>query len=151
MIAVLAIPNPRQTENSTKNIAQRRVHSTNSLTSMVTSTSEEEFSIGKPPYIPSRKSSLGEEEEWAVGTRCSVTGQQSPFVHDKKPSQSGSVNLGMFPQSNPSIESSEPPSPARTVYLYNKLQNQSRKQRRAVVIHSDAVGRGILNLDFLIS
>lgn len=141
MIAVLAIPNPKQLESSTKNLGRQRVQSMNSIASLVTAHSEDEFSIGKPPFIPSRKSSLGEEEGWTIQTPSSVTAQQTALIFDKKVSQFGPTNPESFHQSNPSIDSSQPPSPARTIYLYDKPQHQTRKQKRAVVVHSDAVGR----------
>ena len=138
MIAVLAVPNPKQLESSTKNLGRQRVQSLNSITSLATGPSEDEFSLGKPPFTPSRKSSLGEEEEWTIHTPSTLTGHQTTPVLDKKASQSGPIN----PDSNPSIDDySQPPSPARTIYLYNKPQYQTRKQKRAVVLHSDAVGR----------
>lgn len=93
----------------------------NSISSLVTATSEDEFVVGKPPFIPSRKSSLGEEEEWNIQTPSSMTVQQPE----------------MFQQSNNSIDLSQPQSPARTILLYSKPNNHTRKQRRAVVVHSE--------------
>ena len=135
MIAVLAIPNPKQIDSGTKTLARQRVQSLNSIASLVTATSENEFSIEKPPFIPSRKSSLGEEEEWTIQTPSSITGQQAAQILDKK-----SAHSETFHQSSMSIDSSQPASPARTIYLYNKPHHQTRKQKRAVVVHSDAVG-----------
>jgi len=132
MIAVLAVPNPKQPESSTKNLGRQRVQSLNSIASLITSTSEDESSIGKPPFIPSRKSSLGEEEEWTIQTPSSLTGQQIAI------SQSGQTNPEIFHQSNLSIDSLQPPSPARTIYLYNKPEHRTRKQKRAVVVHSNS-------------
>ena len=43
MIAVLAIPNPKQTEISSKNLARQRVQSMNSIVSLVTATSEDGY------------------------------------------------------------------------------------------------------------
>lgn len=135
MIAVLAIPNPKQLESSTKSFG-KRVQSLNSIASLV---SEDEISIGKPPFIPSRKSSLGEEEDWTIQTPSSVTGQQNALTLDKKASQFAATNSEVFHQSSLSIDSSQPQSPARTIYLYNKPHHQTRKHRRSVVVHSDTV------------
>ena len=128
MIAVLAIPNPKQPES--KSLGRQRVQSMNSISSLVTATSDDEFAIGKPPFIPSRKSSLGEEEEWHIQTPSGMTMQQATH---------GMTNPEMLQQSSHSIDSSQPQSPARIQYLYNKPHNHTRKQRRAVVVHSDAV------------
>lgn len=144
MIAVLAIPNPKQPDSATKNLGRQRVQSTNSITSLVTAATEDEFSIGKPPFIPSRKSSLAEEEEWTIQTPSSMAGQQTALMLDKKTSNLGPLNLELLHQSNHGTDSSQPPSPARTIYLYNKPHHQTRKQRRAVVVHSDAVGRALV-------
>merc|ERR1719343_1194157 len=79
MIACLAIPYPKQIDSSTKSFGRQRVQSSNSIASLVTTTSEDEGSIGKPPFIPSRKSSLGEDEEWTVQTPSSL-----PSYHQQK-------------------------------------------------------------------
>ena len=137
MIAVLAIPNPKQTESSSKNFARQRVQSMNSIVSMVTATSEDEFGGAKPPFIPSsRKSSLGEEEEWTIHTPSSMVVQNTVTKPDKKI------------ESNQSVDPSQPPSPARMIYLYNKPHQQTRKQKRAVIVHSEAVGRTLFELHF---
>ena len=139
MIAVLAIPNPKQTESSSKNFARQRVQSMNSIVSMVTATSEDELGIAKPPFIPSRKSSLGEEEDWTIHTPSSMVVQNPVPIIDKKI------------ESNHNVDSSQPPSPARMIYLYNKPHQQTRKQKRAVIVHSDAVGRALVKLHIWIS
>ena len=139
MIAVLAIPNPKQVENSTKSLETQRNQSLNSITSLVTPAFEDEGSTGKHPFIPSRKSSLGEEEDWTVQTLSSLPGDQQQNL-EKSASHAGPTNTEMFHQSSMSIDSQQPPSPARTIYLYNKPQHQTRKLRRAVVVHSNAVG-----------
>ena len=128
MIAVLAIPNPKQPESTNKSLARQRVQSMNSISSLVTATSEDEFVIGKPPFIPSRKSSLEEEEEWNIQTPSSMTVQQTT---------PGMTNPETIHQSNNSIDTSQPQSPARTILLYSKPNNHARKQRRAVVVHSE--------------
>lgn len=137
MIAVLAIPNPKQTEGSSKSLARQRVQSMNSIVSLVTATSDEEFGISKPPFIPSsRKSSLGEEEDWTIQTPSSMVVQNNTTLLDKKM------------ESNHSVDSSQPPSPARMIYLYNKPHHQTRKQKRAVIVHSDAVSRTLFESQF---
>ena len=141
MIACLAIPYPKQIDSSTKSFGRQRVQSSNSIASLVTTTSEDEGSIGKPPFIPSRKSSLGEEEEWTVQTPSSLPShqQQKNMTNlDKKGLHVGPANPEMLHYCNTSIDST--PSPARTIYLYNKPQRLSRKSRRAIVVSSNAVG-----------
>ncbi len=137
MIAVLAIPNPKQPEN--KSLGRQRVQSLNSISSLVTATSEDEFAIGKPPFIPSRKSSLGEEEDWNIQTPSSMTMQQGT---------QGMTIPEIFQQSSHNIDSSQPQSPARIQYLYSKTHNHARKQRRAVVVHSDAVSFWLVEIYF---
>mmetsp|Transcript_25324 Transcript_25324/g.59275 ORF Transcript_25324/g.59275 Transcript_25324/m.59275 type:complete len:879 (-) Transcript_25324:2979-5615(-) len=139
MIAVLAIPNPKQMEHSTKSLERQRVRSLNSIATLATATSEDEGSTGKHPLISSRKSSLGEEEDWTVQTPSSFPGNQQQNITnlDKNASLVGSTNLEMFHHSNISFDSTQPPNPTRTIYLYNKPQHQTRRLRRAVVVHSN--------------
>lgn len=138
MIAVLAIPNPKRVESAAKGLGRQRVQSLNSIASLVTSASDDEYSTGKPPFVLSRKSSLGEDEEWTIQTPSSLGWgqQQIEQTLEKKRPHPEPKNLEMLHQSNPTMDSAQPPSPARMIYLYNKPQHQSRKSRRAVVVHS---------------
>lgn len=143
MVAVLAVPNPDQPQTLPGSIQSGipQSQSTNSMASLVTATIEDESSLGKPPYMPSRKSSLGEEEEWIVQDQSTSAVHQSLTVSpilDKKVYPFGQANID-HPQSSSTVDSSHPSTPVRRIYLYNKPVNQARKQKRAVVVHSDAV------------
>uniref|UniRef100_A0A7S4AQE9 Uncharacterized protein n=1 Tax=Pseudo-nitzschia australis TaxID=44445 RepID=A0A7S4AQE9_9STRA len=123
MIAVLAVPNPKQPQSLTGTGGIPRPQSTNSMSSLMTATIEDESSHGRPSFIPSRKSSLGGEEDWIVQDHSVFTGQHI------------TPNSDHF-QPNSTIDSSQSSTPARRIYLYNKPQNQTRKQKRSVVVHS---------------
>ena len=141
VIAVLAVPNPKQPQSLTSCGGIPRPQSTNSIGSLATATLEDESSHGKPPFVPlisSRKSSLGEEEEWIVQDDTSFVGQQTTPILDKKIAPFGKKNPENL-ESNLTIDSSQPSTPVRRVYLYNKPQHQTRRQRRAVVVHSEEV------------
>ena len=138
VIAVLAVPNPKQPQIVTSSCGIPRPQSTNSIASLATATLEDESSHGKPPFIPSRKSSFGEEEEWIVQDHTGFAGQQTAPILDKNIAPFGPTTLENL-QSNLTVDSSQPSTPVRRIYLYNKPQHQTRKYRRAVVVHSDAV------------
>ncbi|KAL3915591.1 MAG: hypothetical protein SGILL_005577 [Bacillariaceae sp.] len=127
LIAVLAVPVPKQSSDgireSVASTQLPRPQSTNSLASVQF---EEELSRAvKPPLIPSRKSSLGEEDDWVV---------QDPAIKNLPP---GTLHV---PPEMPQVPSQSPSSsstPVRRIPLY-KSQQQSRTQKRTVVVHCDA-------------
>jgi hypothetical protein len=129
VIAVLAVPNPKQPQNvtSTGSGGIPRPQSTASIGSMVSATLEDESSHGK--FVSSRKSSFGGEDEWIVQDHIGSNAKQTVPILDN-------LNLPL----DPSAES-QSSTPVRRIYLYNKPQHQTRKQRRTVVVHSDAVRR----------
>ena len=138
MVAVLAVPNPKQLQASTSVGGLPRSQSLNSVASLVTATVEDESSLGRP----SRKSSLGGEDEWIVQDHSIFAGQDNaPVFVDKKTLSSGQSDPEDV-QPNATLDSSSQSStPVRRIFLYNKPQKQTRKQRRAVVVHSGHVSR----------
>jgi hypothetical protein len=129
VIAVLAVPNPKQLPNltGTGSGGIPRTQSTASIGSMVSATLEDESSHGK--FVSSRKSSFGGEDEWIVQDHFGRNAKQTVPVLDP-------LNLPLD-----SSAESQSLTPVRRIYLYNKPQHQTKKQRRTVVVHSDAVRR----------
>jgi hypothetical protein len=129
LIAVLSVPVPKQENSSAASVAIERPQSTNSLTSLYL---DEDFT--QSGRIPSRKSSLGEEEDWVFQDPSATHSMnKSPTIG---PMSHGALNV----LSGLSQEPSNSPSslaPARIISLY-KSQQQHRRQKRTVVVNSDA-------------
>jgi len=131
VIAVLAVPNPKQPQSLFNN-GMPRPQSTNSIASQET-TLEDESSHSKPPFVSSRKSSLGEETEWIVQDHAENIAKQTTF----EPTNTSTENLllDLTLDSSPAFQSS---TPVRRINLYNKPHHQTRKIKRTVVVQSNA-------------
>lgn len=139
LIAVLAVPVPKSgipCGRSTTNTSFVRLHSTNSLCSM--QMDEGSSTGGKPPLIPSsRKSSIGEEEDWIFQDPSSA-----PNIANKTPPlgpmQSATLHVPpdlAFDDVDHSPSASS--TPVRRIPLY-KSQQQTRTQKRTILVHSDS-------------
>ena len=131
VIAVLAVPNSRQPLSAPTNSGIPRPQSMNSIASQASVTIEDESS-GKSPFIQSRKSSIGEEDEWIFQDHA----QHMIPILDKTPPFEPNIPLNLALDSS---SASHPLAPARRISLYNKPQHKTRKQKRTVVVHSEAV------------
>ena len=137
VIAVLAVPNYKQSQSLPGSGGIPQPQSMNSIASLATATLEDESS-GKSPFIQSRKSSIGEEDDWIFQDHA----QQMIPILDKIPGivPNYSENLPLNLPLDSSL-TSHPLTPARRIPLYNKPHHKTRKQKRTVVVHSDAVRR----------
>jgi len=136
VIAVLAVPNPKQPQSLVNN-GMPRPQSTNSIASQGT-TLEDESSHSKPPFVSSRKSSLGEETEWIVQDQMeNIAKQTIDKISSFEPTDTSTENLllDLTLDSSPAFQSS---TPVRRINLYNKPHHQTRKIKRTVVVQSNA-------------
>ncbi|KAG7367130.1 CDD/CDA-like deaminase [Nitzschia inconspicua] len=136
LIAVLAVPVSKSSTTGGKNTANAsfaRPHSTNSLGSVQMDESSS-YSGGKPPLNPSRKSSIGEEEDWifqdptsaGVSNKTSTIGEvQSAILHVP-------LDIPRDVENSPSASA----TPLRRISLY-KSQQHTRTHKRTVLVHSD--------------
>lgn len=120
MIAVLAVPHPKELKPST---GISRLHRTLSMSSIrtVASTLDDEYANGRLSLMPSRNSSIGEEEERF---------HPNTFVRDEIQTDTDVLQS--------EEKTADSPRTARTIYLYDKQHLKPRKQKRAVVVHSHA-------------
>jgi cytidine deaminase len=134
LIAVLAVPVPKR-NSSAINIVTGwlpRLHSAHSMSSL--QYEEDGSQSSKPPMNPSRKSSLGEEEDWINQDHSGMSVMHKNFSFGGVPSGTLHVPAGMSQQ--PPNPPSEASTPVRRIPLY-KSQQQSITQKRTVVVHSD--------------
>jgi cytidine deaminase len=133
LIAVLAVPVPKSTSSGGRIVANAsfvRPHSSNSLGS-IQQMDENSSHSGKPPLIPSRKSSIGEEEDWIFQDSSAAAMNKSPALN---PIPSATLHvppdLSQAGDHSPSASS----TPIRRISLY-KSQQQTRAHKRTVLVH----------------
>jgi A distinct subfamily of CDD/CDA-like deaminases len=155
LIAVLAVPNPPQgtnagvdTDGSTSRPLSRPI-STVSLSSQLQMTSQHNTSTTetdtkkylRPPLVPSRKSSLGNEEEWLQQDTSSTLIPRvggAPIILKTPPI--GPIPAGDLPSGlaldsqGDGSSASAPPTPARHISLYDKTRH-----KRRVIVRSETV------------
>jgi hypothetical protein len=144
LIAVLAVPLPDQVvSGSNSNTDLHRVASTNSL---ATGYSLDDSIHNRPPLNPSsRKSSVGDEEDWVLQDTATTFGGggggpitlKTPPIGPLPLPPTGGV-LTLPPELSLEASASGTSTPVRRISLY-KSQQQPRKQKRTVVINSDTV------------
>jgi hypothetical protein len=131
LIAVLAVPLTKQPTVVNGIAGIPRQSSTNSLSSFPVST-EDDFNHNRPPFMPSsRKSSIGDEDDYSTGPFSIQTPPIGPIPSNAAAGLPPSFNLDHAP--SPSA------TPARRISLYKTNQQSRKQQKRTVVVHTDVV------------